>query len=248
MPLRLTWIRHAEKQDRVDPSWRKTAKRPFDSSITDDGWGQVKAAKEYLDSNGYKFDRVICSPYRRVLQTASVLQGDLSLNIEWGVGEWLRAGHPDHIFDAGTPTFYLDEIAAQYKIKQDYRSVFPPSSYSYPEADLDCYARAQVFIDHLIQTYTEGHFLIVTHGKVIAYATEQAGGVVTKTPTFCALTSATWQDGKWTPHLLNYTDYQPKAKEYAAKKPDQAHSDAQPRDASPASPKESSPQAKPGSN
>ncbi|CAK0786004.1 hypothetical protein CVIRNUC_009217 [Coccomyxa viridis] len=91
----LVVMRHGERMDEIDLSWRETSKRPWDPPLSDKGLQQASAAADKL--KGFKFSRVFISPFLRTMQTAANCCEGLGIPPEkWTVtcivGEFLNPG------------------------------------------------------------------------------------------------------------------------------------------------------------
>lgn len=102
MPRTLWIVRHANRQDFVDPAWHETADRPHDPGLSPDGVEQARRLAQQLTAASIQ--RIIASPSLRTVQTAQAIAEarDQSFTLEPGLGDGLRrlvrrsAGHPLH--------------------------------------------------------------------------------------------------------------------------------------------------------
>lgn len=87
------WIvRHGERIDSVDKSWKTTAERPHDPPLTPLGIEQAAASGRAL--RGHRLDVIFTSPFLRCVQTALAIAEALGpdaprIQVEPGLGEWL---------------------------------------------------------------------------------------------------------------------------------------------------------------
>ncbi len=84
------WIaRHGNRLDFVNPEWIKTAKRFYDSPLSEDGIVQAQILGQYLKGKGIA--HIFASPFRRTLETAHYIAEllDLSVKVESGLSEFL---------------------------------------------------------------------------------------------------------------------------------------------------------------
>ena len=78
-------IRHGERVDHIPNYNPADIPNEHDPSLTDFGFEQAKLTgkylKEYFDTNGMNFDKVIieCSPFIRTMQTASQIARELNV-------------------------------------------------------------------------------------------------------------------------------------------------------------------------
>lgn len=98
MPIAI--IRHAERQDYSDPDWVQKAKRPWDTPLSPNGYGQAKVAgqaiKRYANLYGKWIEtteqsnvpqtiqapvtRVYSSPLMRCVQTAAIVAKECGID------------------------------------------------------------------------------------------------------------------------------------------------------------------------
>ena len=65
-------MRHGDRRDNFDPSWVKTAERPWDPPLVDAGLSRAfRTGRELRRQLGFPIHRVFVSPFLRCVQTAS---------------------------------------------------------------------------------------------------------------------------------------------------------------------------------
>src|SRR5690242_17193915 len=98
-------IRHGERVDDVQPLWAKSAERPFDPPLTQEGHRQAQETSKKIQ-NHLKEAPVILfsSPFLRCLETSAHIAKSLNIpiHIEFGLSEWLKLG-----WFSSLPTFPL---------------------------------------------------------------------------------------------------------------------------------------------
>eukprot|EP00668_Euglena_longa_P038833 GGOE01049937.1.p1 GENE.GGOE01049937.1~~GGOE01049937.1.p1 ORF type:complete len:294 (-),score=38.73 GGOE01049937.1:99-914(-) len=85
-------VRHGERLDRIDPTWRATARRPHDPPLTERGVLQALQLGIHLRGRGIK--HIFSSPMIRAVQTADAIAEGLGLS-----GPCLRIDHSLLEFD-----------------------------------------------------------------------------------------------------------------------------------------------------
>lgn len=149
---------------RVDPGIR-------DPSLTEEGRRQARDAAEALGQSGLR--RILASPYRRALQTASIIAESLDLPIEVDpiVGE--RAAFA---CDVGSPVSALAHEYPRLRLDHLPESWWPSMEESHDSLLIRC-AR---FRDRALADATRGELLVVSHWGFIRGLTGQR------------ITNATW--------------------------------------------------------
>jgi broad specificity phosphatase PhoE len=166
----IIWLlRHAERLDEVDPTWAKTASRPFDPPISEKGVKQAQQTAKYLKEKNFRIDRIISSPFLRCMQTAHEISlfFNKPICIEPGVCEWLKGS-----WFTAVPTFdYTHPSEAHhYTIDSEYQAFC--RELHYPESFDQMMRRYQTTIEHLANQYSQNQILIVTHGYGVQFMVE----------------------------------------------------------------------------
>lgn len=164
--IQAVWlVRHGNREDFVDPNWKDTAERPFDPSLSPDGFEQAKRTGERLVGEG--ITHIFSSPYLRTVQTASEIAEvlDLRLYLEPGLGEWLNAD-----WFPGVPELLApDHLKSLYpRIDLDYSPQIVPR---YPESVDEALARAGEAARRIAGAYA-GTILMVGHGASVTGAAQ----------------------------------------------------------------------------
>jgi broad specificity phosphatase PhoE len=159
MPQTVWIARHGNRIDFVNPAWFNTAKRRYDPHLSDDGEIQAKQLANRLVGEG--ITQIIASPFLRTVQTANAVaeQLDLSIKLDWGLGEWLN---PDWM---SFPETLPPEILAQKFPRIDLSH--PVGVFHYPETWEDCLKRTADTAKRLVNTFPQDDLLLVGHGASV---------------------------------------------------------------------------------
>lgn len=167
------WIaRHGNRLDFVTPEWFKTAKRPYDPPLSEDG---VVQAREL----GWRLKReniahIFASPFLRTIQTANQVAEILNLpiKIEAGLSEWLNP-----YWMTESPEIHPQEFLAEryHRIDWSYTSRVVPQ---YPESEETVLKRAAETARKLVAEFSED-ILLVAHGASVLGTTR---GLVSGNP------------------------------------------------------------------
>jgi broad specificity phosphatase PhoE len=158
-PEQVVWIcRHGNRIDFVDRSWRRRNGR--DPHLSADGVLQARETGARL--HGEAIGQIYSSPFLRAVETAHHIAEilDLSVRIEWGIGEWLNprwfAGAPE----LATPQQRVERFP---RVDPAYSSRIIPR---YPESAEASLARAGRTARLLARTHS-GNLLLVGHGHSV---------------------------------------------------------------------------------
>ncbi len=160
----LILIRHGE----VEAPYQKKLLGVTDVSLGPEGEAQARALSRFLPT--LNPDRVVCSPMKRCLQTASPSIGSLGLALELDedfreadFGKWECMG--------------FDEIHNQYPEKLSHMAVFDPE-FVFPEGERirDFLIRIQRALDKWMRV-PEKAVAVFTHAGVIRFAVCQLMGI-----------------------------------------------------------------------
>ncbi|XGW11158.1 hypothetical protein V3C99_012564 [Haemonchus contortus] len=164
-PSRILWfVRHGERVDNVDKTWKKTAERWDDPPLSARGHQQAREVGVALMEE--PIDHVICSPFTRCVETAteilSLRKDPPLLYIEPGMGESLNAC----MSPPGRPT--MEQIKKiNPKVNDTYEPVYttlPPEH----GGDEGCIPRVAVTLRNILAKYPTGNILFISHGSPIA--------------------------------------------------------------------------------
>uniref|UniRef100_A0A7E4VUK6 Serine/threonine-protein phosphatase Pgam5, mitochondrial n=1 Tax=Panagrellus redivivus TaxID=6233 RepID=A0A7E4VUK6_PANRE len=194
LPRRLILIRHAERMDRVFPSWLRQANahgtyRPyntnqprqlpkrrrglpafeFDPPVTEVGRLVAQLAGKSVRRSGFQVKAIYCSPALRCIETAQVVvrelgQPDLRIRVEPGLFDWFSYYESAPVFL--TPT---ELIEAGYLVCKNYRPVMTREvvvkNFHY-ETKHDYYRRAQDIVQKILSS-TVGTVIIIAHATTL---------------------------------------------------------------------------------
>lgn len=142
--IELHLVRHGIRFDSENPSWRKTAKRPKDTPLSERGIKQAKEVGEYL--KGKNITHIISSPYYRTLETsqhiAETLDTSPKIIIEEGVREWVKV-------QLAQPVYISRKEAVEIfpSLDHEYKSTFDcPTKIETPE---EIRERCNQFVSYL---------------------------------------------------------------------------------------------------
>lgn len=162
--LRLLFIRHGESEWNALGRWQGQANPP----LTPRGRGQAQAAaatvRSITDHDASPIAGIVTSTLTRALDTASILSDELGVAplyldpdlVERDAGEW--SGLTRDEIEANYPGF----LASGER----------PPGY---EGDASILTRTGRAIDHIVNRFSTGTVLVVSHGGII-YALEQSLG------------------------------------------------------------------------
>jgi broad specificity phosphatase PhoE len=164
------WIaRHGNRLDFVHPEWFNTAARRYDPPLSDDGELQAQQLADRLCTEPIR--QIVASPFRRCVQTAHAVAErlDLSIQLEWGICEWLNADWMTNMPETAS----IAELQAEFpRIDPADRSILRPS---YPETEPNCLARsgqaartiADQFAVNQVEANESSDLLFVGHGATV---------------------------------------------------------------------------------
>lgn len=179
------WLaRHANREDFVDPDWAKTAERPHDPGLSDDGIAQArKLARRLAEAS---ITHVYASPFLRTVHTAHVAARalDRPLVLEPGLAEWMNPSW----FDAPPDLLAPEVLSARFPAVRPATS--PCARPTFPESKAEAFARAGAAARCLAERHAEGDaVLLVGHGASVYGALR--GLVNDAADTGCPLASVT---------------------------------------------------------
>jgi len=160
MPRTLWIVRHANRQDFVDPEWHETADRPHDPGLSPDGVEQAQRLAQRLTAASIQ--RVIASPFLRTVETAQAIAEalDQPFALEPGLGEWLN---PEW-FDDPPETLPADTLADRFgRLERGHAPCHTPS---FPESRDAMFERIGATARCLVDRHG-GELLLVGHGATV---------------------------------------------------------------------------------
>mmetsp|Transcript_14618 Transcript_14618/g.39122 ORF Transcript_14618/g.39122 Transcript_14618/m.39122 type:complete len:268 (-) Transcript_14618:695-1498(-) len=145
---RIILVRHGERQDFIDPEWKKTAKLVHDPPLSERGLQQAEETGSYLRAycDESKDERsaalpvrtILASPFFRTLQTATNVAKafpELDVTLQPAAAEWLQAScfdtpPPTHFYKIGTrdePYPYIGAVDSK-GLKEAFPRVVPAAA------------------------------------------------------------------------------------------------------------------------
>ena len=159
MSQRIWIVRHGNREDFQIPGWARTAQRPYDPALSQDGETQAQEVGRSLRDE--PIDCIFASPFLRTIQTASHIADALNLPVylEPGIGEIL----PN--VQAMPELLPEEDRALRFpRIDTDYSAV---GRLPYPESSEQGHERAAASAHALTARYPERNLLMVTHGAPV---------------------------------------------------------------------------------
>lgn len=209
--VRTLWIiRHAEREDHVNPGWLEIADRKFDPPLSAAGQMQAHRAGLHLKQSGLQIDHLLSSPFLRALQTAQGVAKhyeDLPIFVENGLHEWVPAWQdPPALLDAHEySTVGISNAKPLHHQHKPRR---------FPETTEDVCARVQLMLRYVL-TNLSGNVVLVSHGYIVPFIVHALGIgplVLNKvTPPYCCISKFVWRKddngGFWTMELFHNADH-----------------------------------------
>lgn len=202
MPDVLWVVRHANRQDFVDPNWHETADRPHDPGLSPDGVEQAERLTQHLTQTA--IDRIIASPFLRTVQTAHAVANalDQPLQLEPGIGEWLNADW----FDTSPTLLGPDALTERFgRVDLTHPPCVTPE---FPESRDAMFDRVRTAIRCLVRRYDDAdELLLVGHGATVYGVLQGLAGddVPDAGCPLASITKLVRRDGTWTIALRNDT-------------------------------------------
>jgi broad specificity phosphatase PhoE len=160
MPRAVWIVRHGDRLDFTDPTWERTAARPYDPPLAPTGIAQAHALARQL--GGARIAHLFASPFLRTVETAHpvALALGLRIKIEPGLSEWLSAAW----FPQPPRLLSLDELAQRFpSIDRTYTA---RGGARYGESGEEALARSGATARRLVTDF-DGDLLIVGHGASV---------------------------------------------------------------------------------
>ena len=155
-------IRHGERIDKVDKTWKKFSERPYDPPLAETSLPKLQS--QSLQT--YNFTRIITSPLLRCLETASVLSEQLNITqieVNYGLTEVMsisRRGFKGEIeYEDQNKRLGLCENV-------EYKNIPPSQDEKYIEGMF----RYRYILEGIRKKYPEENIIVVTHGAALVAA------------------------------------------------------------------------------
>jgi broad specificity phosphatase PhoE len=154
------WIvRHGNREDFSNRDWAKSAERPYDPGLSEDGARQAQEAG--LSLRDRPVHRIYASPYLRTIQTANHIADvvDLPVRLELGIGEILP-----NIQEA--PLLLSDDERRQRFARLDfsYTSAYQPV---YPQVEIEAHKQAAETVQRIADLHPDENIIFVTHASPV---------------------------------------------------------------------------------
>ncbi|MDF2963793.1 MAG: Phosphoglycerate mutase [Paenibacillus sp.] len=141
-------LRHGMRLNFEDENWIVSAKRPYDSPLSQNGILQANETARFLINK--KINHIFSSPFQRTLQTSNTIAEILQVPVhaEEGLSEWLNPAW----FQSSPEIISFEEAVARFPtIKNDYKSFVCAS---FPEEDLQQLSlRVAKTLHHIVSDY-----------------------------------------------------------------------------------------------
>lgn len=151
--IHITFMRHG--RSRADDE--EVHEGRYDSPLTDSGRAQAQTRAQEFVSRNFHFDKIICSPLQRALETATIIGKLLDIPVETD-SDWME-------MDNGPLAGLSRAVADKLYPKPDFRNPYEPFCGS-GESDWEVYCRAAKAVEKMIRR-GPGDYLIVAHGGIL---------------------------------------------------------------------------------
>ncbi|PJF21609.1 MAG: hypothetical protein CUN56_10215 [Phototrophicales bacterium] len=154
---KLYLVRHGERLDSVDRTWRGEKYNP---PLSDTGLQQAHLLGDRLKSS--PIDLIVSSPYLRALQTANAIAQARHQRfiVDEGVGEWQGKSMMPQCPTLTPPEHYKDDF---HLMDLSHQSEVSPI---WGESVAQVFERYQKAVSALLKKY-DGNILIVGHGRTV---------------------------------------------------------------------------------
>eukprot|EP01126_Amoeba_proteus_P020604 TRINITY_DN2094_c0_g1_i7.p1 TRINITY_DN2094_c0_g1~~TRINITY_DN2094_c0_g1_i7.p1 ORF type:complete len:265 (+),score=38.60 TRINITY_DN2094_c0_g1_i7:81-875(+) len=158
-------LRHGNRLDHEDPSWRRTAADPEDSPLSVSGHAQASKVARFLRSSEYDVQYIFSSPYTRTLQTATPIAKEfvVPIRVEFGITE--------HVSEVGSEVNHKPQQHYQvpwdsFPIDREYTSIGTSQE---GENDALLHERVMPFIQFLENDsrFSKGTVVLVSHASTV---------------------------------------------------------------------------------
>lgn len=210
-------MRHGDRRDNFDPSWVRTAERPWDPPLIDAGLSRAfRTGRELRRQLGFPIHRIFVSPFLRCVQTASEVVSALcatvdddkptggsvpidpskiKVSIEYGLCEMLsrEAIRPELAPTDGDFRFNISELEAMLPpgtVDHAAERIYPEMP-RWEETVLASRSRYECVIQALADKYPSENLLFVTHGEGVGVSVGTfLKGAVAYEVNYCAYSHA----------------------------------------------------------
>jgi len=152
-------VRHGNREDFLNRDWAKSAERPHDPGLSEDGERQAREAGMSLHQK--PVHRIYASPYLRTIQTANHIADvlDLPVRLEPGIGEILPAIHE-------APLLLTNDERKQRFARLDlgYLSSYQPI---YPQIETQAHKEAAETVQRIADLHPDENIVFVTHASPV---------------------------------------------------------------------------------
>jgi broad specificity phosphatase PhoE len=165
--VQVIWVvRHGDRLDNFDPTWRKAAQNHEDTPLSPLGHEQAAEVATAIRNTGHTVSHIIASPFLRTIQTSLPLSQQLQVPIKLEESVWetgCRQPPPLH-YDKGFP------------IDETHKSHFTPTCGERPADFRPRLARAA---EGILQRFPfeQGNVVVFSHADPVCYLVAELTGV-----------------------------------------------------------------------
>lgn len=200
------WIvRHGSRKDFEDPEWHRTAARPYDPPLSEEGRRQAQETGRRLVREN--ITHIWSSPFLRCVQTAQLIAEEIdgSFKLEEGLSEWLN---PDW-FSYRPDIRHREWLQRRYsRLDTGYESAVRAT---FPESRSKMLERVGTTVDYLVKL-EHGNILLVGHGasvqgsvaRLLEVDLEEKGDLLLSIPC-CSLAMLSREEASWSLELQGDT-------------------------------------------
>ncbi len=163
-PSTFILLRHGESTGNAENRHQGQADYP----LTELGIQQVQALSDYWLSQGWNFDKAICSPLTRAKETAEILSRSFNFEIDYDP-IWMER-------DNGKLAGLLHEKALEVLPPPDFIPLYEPIATT-GESQWELYLRAGTALNQLLKL-PPGHHLVISHGGLLNMVMHALVGLV----------------------------------------------------------------------
>ncbi|HLU99914.1 MAG TPA: histidine phosphatase family protein [Acidobacteriota bacterium] len=155
------WIvRHGNRKDFEDPEWHRTAVRPYDPPLSEEGRRQARETGRRLVREN--ITHIWSSPFLRCVETAQLIADEMngSFKLEEGLSEWLNPEWFSYRPDTRDPEWLQRRYS---RLDTGYESAVRAT---FPETRSQMLERVGRAVDRLVNL-EHGNILLVGHGASV---------------------------------------------------------------------------------